>query len=527
MADLIIAIDTYGSQRVTDPQRGQTISAYKMGYTNATSAILLELYGTKARDVSSKQASYHYVQIDGEVVVRHGYILLTLTADELARAERVAREHHHAGAFLWRDQRWFEFPNNRTAEFAEPVARSGPNFDPTGFRPASPSTGKRESAVEGITVEKSQRSPNEKPWYWLSGDTYPHRDLLKRHGARFSGKRRAWYWIGWELPDALRQLVNRLSEPVRDPEPHERDDLSASGMSPDLEHQILDVLAQDDANSAASQPKLYADGLNKPDRLLDGAEVEQSKLANDKQRPGVRVNRPASLPAGGEALDAIQLAIREVKTQPAQTRSHNSVIHNGARVAQIGQTYCGELTGSITGQVFCYGYAVHEGICIYVNMGGPRTGVEAIRAKLSKGDIVTVVPDDAPAVELTSGEGNSGMYADYLQTIPEARFTSLILLHDWVVHPNYGGAATTFLFRIDEAQARTQLKQHITKLVNVPVFDSWTDYLWTAGQAAMLVRPTRAAGGIDLLTVSLDATAWTRLVTGGIEQRIITLPQLR
>jgi hypothetical protein len=140
---------------------------------------------------------------------------------------------------------------------------------------------------------------------------------------------------------------------------------------------------------------------------------------------------------------------------------------------------------------------------------------------------VTVVPDDAPAVELTSGEGNSGMYADYLQTIPEARFTSLILLHDWVVHPNYGGAATTFLFRVDESQARAQLKQHITQLINIPVFDSWTDYLWTAGQAAILVRPTRAAGGIDLLTVSLDATAWTRLVTGGIEQQIIALPELR
>jgi hypothetical protein len=403
---------------------------------------------------------------------------------------------------------------------------SSPNFDPTGFRPASPSTGQRESSVEGITVEKSQRSPNEKPWYWLCGDTYPHRDLLKRHGARFSGKRRAWYWIGWELPDAIRQLVKGLSEPVHDLEPHERDDLSASGMSPDLERQILDVLAQDDANSPASQPKLYLDGLNKPNRPLDG-EVEQSKLASDEQRPAVRVIRPTSLPADGEALDTVQTAIREVKTQPAQPRSYNSVIHNGARAAHIGQTYCGELTGSITGQVFCYGYAVHNGICIYVNMGGPRTGVEAIRAKLSKGDIVTVVPDDAPAVELTAGEGNSGMYADYLQTIPEARFTSLILLHDWVVQPNYGGAATTFLFRIDEAQARAQLNHHITKLVNVPVFDSWMDYLWTAGQAAMLVRPTRAAGGIDLLTILLDADAWTRLVTGGIEQQIIALPELR
>ncbi|MBW7880303.1 MAG: hypothetical protein H3C32_13440, partial [Anaerolineae bacterium] len=40
-----------------------------------------------------------------------------------------------------------------------------------------------------------------KCWWWLSGDTYPHRDLLKRHGARFSSRRRAWYWIGEALAD--------------------------------------------------------------------------------------------------------------------------------------------------------------------------------------------------------------------------------------------------------------------------------------------------------------------------------------
>jgi len=76
----------------------------------------------------------------------------------------------------------------------------------------------------------------------------------------------------------------------------------------------------------------------------------------------------------------------------------------------VGQEYIGELTGSITGDVHCYGFAIHEGICIYVSMGGPRMAVEAIRAKLSKGDIVSCAPWDAPSVELTAGEGNSGMY---------------------------------------------------------------------------------------------------------------------
>ena len=40
----------------------------------------------------------------------------------------------------------------------------------------------------------------------------------------------------------------------------------------------------------------------------------------------------------------------------------------------------------------------------------------------------------------------------------------------------------------------------------------------------MLVRPTRSAGDIDLLSVDLDMDAWTRLITGGIEQSVISLP---
>ena len=106
---------------------------------------------------------------------------------------------------------------------------------------------------------------------------------------------------------------------------------------------------------------------------------------------------------------------------------------------RIPQSACGELTGSISGSVWCYGWAVHAGVCVFVNMGGPRMAVEAIRAKLSKGDIVNCVPWDGPSVELTAGEGETGMYTAYLQTIPEAKFASLILCHEWLTLPNYNG----------------------------------------------------------------------------------------
>jgi len=243
----------------------------------------------------------------------------------------------------------------------------------------------------------------------------------------------------------------------------------------------------------------------------------------DEPSPDIRVMKPTPMPADGEPLDAVQTAIREVKTRAVL--STHAVHHSNGRIGRIEQSYIGELTGSITGEVFCFGYAVHDGIAVFINMAGPRMGVEAIRAKLSKGDQVSVVPPDTPATELTAGEGNSGMYHPYLHYLPEARFASLILVHEWAVTPNYGGKATTFIFRTSDGQATAKLKHHVTQLVNIPVFDTWSTYLYEAGQKAMLVRKTRSAGGIDLLSVDLDIDAWTRLITGGLEQQIIRLPE--
>ncbi|MEO8600817.1 MAG: hypothetical protein ABI656_13410, partial [bacterium] len=204
----ILAVHTYGSQRVKNPRTKNTVSAYKIGYSSAACETLLILYGAKARDVSSAQASYRYVQIDGDISVRHGYLLLNVTADELANAEAVTRHYHRAAVFLWRDGNWLELPNNSSTDYIQPTAHSGPSFDPSGYRPVSPTTGEKEAAIEGIHAEKSQRDPQERPWWWLLGDTYPQREILKRYGARFSSKRRAWYYVGWELPDGIQQLIS-------------------------------------------------------------------------------------------------------------------------------------------------------------------------------------------------------------------------------------------------------------------------------------------------------------------------------
>jgi len=94
------------------------------------------------------------------------------------------------------------------------------------------------------------------------------------------------------------------------------------------------------------------------------------------------------------------------------------------------------------------------------------------------------------------------------------------------VTPNYGGKATTFIIRTDETQAIAKLKHYVTELVKIPVFDDWAGYLYQAGQTAMLVRPTKAEGGIDILTINLDVDAWTRLITGSLANGVIALTEM-
>lgn len=599
----IIAIATYGSHRVKHPRTGQMVSAYKCGYTSAASAVLLALYRGQAQDVSSKHASYHYVQVHAEVTVRHGYILLKMNDSELTRAEAITIQNHRPAVYRWMDGAWQEFPNIRSAQYQPIISHSGPNFNPTGMRIVSATTGEAEAAVAGITVKKSQRSDHDTPWWWLRGDTYPHRDLLKRWGCRWSKRQKAWYYIGKTLPDAVQTLIDAPSD----------DDVTSNDDAPCSDEEAAAVLGVDiQPKPQPETPRLYtldetvyarhdletSDGKTiatgtrgKVTRLynrnashgwsydvdfegigtgwffereltslepvpgirithgavvppgavppLTDAEIKQSLVAGDRQPealepddtpeevevPKIRIIKPVLNVSDDTKPDAIITAIRQTKTESLPVLQSSPTSNGKRALVRIPQVPCGELSGSITGNVWCYGYAVNEGVCIYLNMGGPRMAVEAIRAKLAKGDQVSCVPWDAPGVELTAGEGNTGMYTAFTQNIPEAKFTSLILLHEMVTQPNYGGKSTTFILHVSDEQAMAQLHQHVMKLVKVPVFLEWTGYLWQAGQSAMLVRKTRGAGGLDVLAVDLDVDSWTRLITGGLSQGIIRLPQ--
>lgn len=602
-----IAVSTYGSQRVKDPTTRQRVSAYKIGYSGAGSAVLLALFGAKARDVSPKRASYHYVQIDVDVKVHHGFILLRLTDDELATVESVTRRHYRADIYLWRDGEWLEFPNSREADYKSSLS-SGPRFNPSGLRKVSPSTDDDETSSQGIVVEKSQLNPDKPPWHWLSGDTYPHRELLKRWHCRWSVRRKAWYFVGEQLPEAVQQLIDECNtQEEQSPAPQQPADDDGLELMPDwLVRQIIAGRNQDDGKDivyaklftpdaewyllirdyiphskrifcyailngdlqmaewgwqtlddlqqvrgrfnlpmerdTSFTPKPLSEAIEEWERqrgLLDDDPVPVVKSSangktpqiDDESEPetGIRVIQPPELPEDGE-MDAVQTAIRSAKQQPptaivrAATRPQKGLI-------SIPHEFCGELTGDISGSVHCFGYAIYDGTLIYLNFSGPRSGVEAIRAKLAKGQPVNLHPSDAPSIELATdndadGNPNTGRYTAFAQNIPEARYMSMILLHEWMIEPNYNGKSVTFILDTDEMTTRVKLRHHIRQLVKCAVFDEWTDYLWTAGQAAMLVRKTRSGGGVTLWTIILDESSWSRLITGGLAEGIITLPRM-
>ena len=242
--------------------------------------------------------------------------------------------------------------------------------------------------------------------------------------------------------------------------------------------------------------------------------------------PAVRIIQAARLSEDASRDDTITSAIRDASNRPTTARKGSATAPVPSKQTRaISQAYVGELTGSVVANVHCYGYATQKGTLIYLNMGGPRSGVEAIRAKLAKGQAINLVPDDGPAVELTPGEGMTGMYTAFINNLSEARFVSMILVHEDWREPNYSGDATTYILRTADEQAKGQLLHHVRELVSVPVFPEWADYLWQAGQHAMLIRNCNAGGGITLKSLSLDATAWKRIITGGVANDIIHIPQ--
>jgi len=108
----------------------------------------------------------------------------------------------------------------------------------------------------------------------------------------------------------------------------------------------------------------------------------------------------------------------------------------------------------------------------------------------------------------------------------EARFVHCMLAHERLVTPSYDGHTKTYIIQMSEVQAKGQMLHHVRETVKLPVFDSWTDYLWQAGQVAKLIRNTRTDGGLVIKTLELDVDAWGRLIQYGIAEEVISIPKM-
>jgi len=421
-----IAVLTYGKEKHGDQ------SDFKLGQ-GAGTEVLLTLFGTHAREFTLPRATFRYMYVDVPSVSTHkNYVVLRVTSDEKAQVETVCRRQgHYTWVYLWEPEfrRWLEFPCAPQALYVDPTSYGGicPKFLPTDTAFVTPSQLNNEVAKESVLLGKVTLTQSD-DWWWITGDTYPHRETLRTAGAKWSKTRRAWYFKGQLLPTA----IQALSPLVKDATNSDRADI--------IEQTVLPP---------------------NPDQSIQVAVVPDD--------PPVPVD---ATPVVEPLPENIRLAIQRLKEARKVVTPHPKTGQPPSTASPITHEYVGELTGSITGTVHCFGYAIEQGTCVYANFAGPRMAVEAIRAKFSKGDVVNCSAYGAPSVELTAGESNTGRYTAFMQSIPEARYTSVILLHDQIISPNYGGKSRTCILRTDAAQGIAMLKHHITQLVSIPVFDA-------------------------------------------------------
>lgn len=206
-----VAVLTYGTERHGDK------SDFKLG--NGSGAdVLLALFSGHAHEFVMPRASYRYVHVDVQNFRTHkNYLMLRITDEEKARVETICRtKGSYTWVYLWESEgrRWLEFPSAPQAHYIDPSSYGGscPKFPPTHAAFVTPSrlTEMPETETTGgaLTIEQSGN------WWWISGDTYTHKETLKAAGGRWSKKRQQWYFIGDTLPERVRALFATPEPPT-------------------------------------------------------------------------------------------------------------------------------------------------------------------------------------------------------------------------------------------------------------------------------------------------------------------------
>ncbi|HRF96953.1 MAG TPA: hypothetical protein PLZ51_17215, partial [Aggregatilineales bacterium] len=192
--------------------------------------------------------------------------------------------------------------------------------------------------------------------------------------------------------------------------------------------------------------------------------------------------------------------------------------------APITPVYCGELSGAISGDVYCFGYLTLGNQLVFLNMGGPRMAVEAIRSRLSRGEIIHLTPDDAPAEEFTVT--GSGKFEDYTENMSSQHFQNTILLHRNIA-PNYNEADTlTFALILAKSpkQVYSAFHQHLHQLLGIAVFPHWIPTLWATGLSAKFIEKCSGVGAVGY-GVYLKVTDWESIIALGVSTGALPLSE--
>ncbi len=455
-----VAVLTYG----TEKQHG--VSNFKIG-RGAGADVLLALFGDRAQETTPPQASYRYVHVDGPRLTAHrNYIILRVTPDEKAQIEAICRKQgSFPWVYLWENQRWLEFPCAPQAHYIDPSSYGGscPKSPPTAARFVTPSQAASEapevrSVANGLTITQSGG------WWWIGGDTYAHREDLKVAGARWSSKRRQWYYAGATLPAAVQVLV----------ESHPAADVRAS---------LPDTLT-----AAIPHMPLEPPSTTTPTVLT---------VLPPTPRPNVELRPVAILDeSGGIPQNYI------------------------GRVNVVGDCYC-------FGVVVDRRPPTYKSIPIYLSVAGPATSVEALWAKLSQGKETSIVPDDNEGKAIYLEPNKGGLYVRCQKKLDALGIDHLILVHTDMAEPRYPVVgddqepATTYLLCTSDSQRCAKLGEHVRKTVKVAVFEDWFPYLYREGRTRGLVRNC-IGYGIEGVAITLNAPKWTEIIRDGLHTAKLT-----
>lgn len=256
----------------------------------------------------------------------------------------------------------------------------------------------------------------------------------------------------------------------------------------------------------------YAVNFRTPDEKVDRVIDCLESLLTDQPLPtGTRITKAPAL------TDEIKTIIQEAKASAAATPTRTSNIQSQTQQYPTDRKYIGELTGSVSGFVYCYNLAMSENQVLYLEFAGPQTAATAIRARISMRQGIKLLRDDAATLDLEFTKQDAFLTFAHYQ--PEAHIQHYILVQSIIQEPGL----ETLLIRTDDAQAKAKLLDLLKKHIDLPILESWIDYLWAAGRAVQLIRKPILYGDLDLYQVSLDKTRWGLLIYGGLRENTIEI----